>query len=148
LFWALFIWKAATAMTVFSRNERHRHGIAVLLRMSRRVSSQWFALIVINAFVAAITAFVLYLSSAFSIAQIILHFLIGLLTSVLHFGHMGWFGDMADWYGENQFRFTFWLLYSAAICDDLGLPNYKTLMRWMLRRARQRFHEVQNSSGT
>jgi hypothetical protein len=35
-----------------------------------------------------------------------------------------------SWYGENQTKFAFWLLYSAAICDDLGLPNYKALARW------------------
>jgi hypothetical protein len=40
------------------------------------------------------------------------------------------------WYGQNQAKFLFWLLYSAAICDDLGLPNYKTLIRWGGRRLR------------
>jgi hypothetical protein len=34
-----------------------------------------------------------------------------------------------SWYGANQTKFAFWLLYSAALCDDLGLPNYKTLAR-------------------
>jgi hypothetical protein len=34
-----------------------------------------------------------------------------------------------SWYGANQAKFAFWLLYSAALCDDLGLPNYKTLAR-------------------
>jgi hypothetical protein len=35
----------------------------------------------------------------------------------------------STWYGVNQTKFAFWLLYSAALCDDLGLPNYKTLAR-------------------
>jgi hypothetical protein len=34
-----------------------------------------------------------------------------------------------SWYGANQTKFAFWLFYSAALCDDLGLPNYKTLAR-------------------
>ncbi|HWW01402.1 MAG TPA: hypothetical protein VNZ64_17025 [Candidatus Acidoferrum sp.] len=31
---------------------------------------------------------------------------------------------------QNQFKFTFWFFYTAAICDDLGLPNFKTLGRY------------------
>jgi hypothetical protein len=46
--------------------------------------------------------------------------------------------SLFSWYGENQFKFTFWLLFSAGICDDLGLPNYKTLSRWIWRKLRRR----------
>ena len=42
-----------------------------------------------------------------------------------------------NWFNANQLKFTFWLFYAAAICDDLGLPNYKTLIRWLWHRRRQ-----------
>jgi hypothetical protein len=41
--------------------------------------------------------------------------------------------NLVAWYGANQPRLLFWLLYTAAICDDLGLPNYKTLGRFLWR---------------
>jgi hypothetical protein len=39
-----------------------------------------------------------------------------------------------DWF-SFLIKNAFWLLYSAGLCDDLGLPNYKTLAR----RAGKRF---------
>jgi hypothetical protein len=48
-------------------------------------------------------------------------------------------GAWVNWYGDNQLKFTFWALYLAAICDDLGIPNLKTLGRWLGRRVRKRF---------
>jgi len=42
--------------------------------------------------------------------------------------------NLIGWYKANQPRFLFWLLYTAAICDDMGLPNYKTLGKFLWRR--------------
>src|SRR5262249_4227038 len=39
-----------------------------------------------------------------------------------------------DWFGQNQARFDFWIIYLAAICDDLGIPSIKTLGRWLWRK--------------
>ena len=61
-----------------------------------------------------------------------------LAESLLGKGSAGSFHDWASWYGDNQYRFTFWFLYLAAIGDDLGIPNFKTLGRWLGRKVRNR----------
>jgi hypothetical protein len=45
-------------------------------------------------------------------------------------GIVNFIGGLLDWYGDNQLRFNFWVLYVAAVCDDLGIPNLKTLARF------------------
>ncbi len=47
------------------------------------------------------------------------------------------FRRLFSWYGENQFKFDFWFIYFASVCDDLGLPNLKTLARFFWRRLRK-----------
>jgi hypothetical protein len=47
-------------------------------------------------------------------------------------------GGMFAWYGDNQIRFNFWILYVAAVCDDLGIPNLKTLARLLWARWQKR----------
>ena len=69
----------------------------------------------------------------------------GLIDSALHelqgvvrwlFGSDGGavFQSWLHWYDYNQLKFTFWFFYLAAVCDDLGLPNFKALYRWFKRR--------------
>jgi hypothetical protein len=60
-------------------------------------------------------------------------------------GHQvnSWF----EWYGENGFKFCFWVFYLGAICDDLGIPNFKSLGRWIGRKIRHR-KEQARTSGT
>ena len=57
--------------------------------------------------------------------------------------------NLANWYGDNQFKFMFWLFYSAAICDDLGLPNYKALARFLWQRfLKPRINRERAQAGT
>ena len=51
-------------------------------------------------------------------------------------------GGLIDWYGDNQLKFNFWVFYVAAVCDDLGIPNLKTLARFLWRRYRNRNQTV------
>lgn len=93
-----------------------------------------------------ITAWVLAFTQQFSwtallwrlLVDPILHVLMGLVRGLLGHGAQGSLQGWLDWYGDNQIKFNFWLIYTAAICDDLGLPNLKTLARWVWRRWRER----------
>jgi len=49
----------------------------------------------------------------------------------------GWMSHVKawfNWYGDNQLRLNFWVIYLGAICDDFGIPNFKSLARWFWRR--------------
>src|SRR5262249_15753681 len=114
-------------------------------RIGKHLSENWFGLIVGNAFGALISAMVVVWVQQFSTWYWILHLLLDSIASSGHtvgtavFGNNGanaigsWFG----WYGENQLKLTFWAFYFAAICDDLGIPNLKTLGRWCWMRLRK-----------
>jgi hypothetical protein len=115
-------------------------------RIHARLSDHWFALLVGNAFGALISAMVFVWIQQFALSRLLLRWAMDLLLAQLQhlsqwlFGtHDGsalqpWF----NWYGDNQLKFTFWVFYLAAICDDLGLPNFKSLGRWLGRKIRQR----------
>jgi hypothetical protein len=47
-------------------------------------------------------------------------------------------GQWFSWYGDNQMKLNFWIIYLAGAFDDLGVPNYKTLARWAWRRYKKR----------
>jgi hypothetical protein len=71
----------------------------------------------------------------------------GLLSPMLHaIGKLlpgtDLLASWGSWYADNQFKFTFWLFYSAAICDGLGVPNYKTLGRMLWQRCVRRWNRV------
>jgi len=116
-----------------------------LQKIGRRLSEDWFGLIVGNAFGAMISAIVVVWVQKFTLTQLafnaaggwavpaireLANWLLGeTLTQTL--------GDWLSWYGGNQFRFTFWFLYLACVCDDLGIPNLKTLARRGWRRLRK-----------
>ncbi len=132
---------------------RLRYGLAVesgaapsrRQRIINNVSENWFRMVVGNAFGAMISAMVLVWVQKFSWAQMLWHWVFQDVLStfqpvaetILGRGHLGSFEQWWNWYGDNQFRFTFWLFYVGAICDDMGLPNFKTLGRWLGRRWRK-----------
>lgn len=115
-------------------------------RIINNLSENWFGMVVGNAFGAMISAMVLVWVQNFSWAQMLWQWVFQDLLStfqpvaeaILGRGRLGSFEQWWNWYGDNQFRFTFWFFYVAAICDDLGLPNFKTLGRWLGRRWRKR----------
>jgi hypothetical protein len=95
--------------------------------------------IVGNAFGAMIASLVAVWVQQFSWVQFIWHgvmeFIMPVIHRVLEFvfprgaaqGMDSWF----EWFGQNQARFNFWVIYLAAICDDLGVPSIKTFGRWL-----------------
>ena len=146
LFGLLFVGEGAGQLVHYSRNEDHRKAAAWLRRGLRRVSEQWFSLVVVNAFNAFVAVLVLHIVQQFSLSHflwgLVAHLFDRLIQAVARMlpgnGFMGLIEGLVAWYNSNQFKFTFWLFYSAAICDDLGLPNYKTLTRYVWRRLRGR----------
>lgn len=115
-------------------------------RAGRRFSEDWFTLIVSNAFTAMIAAMVLAWTQQFSWTLIVWHWVEQSILPDLHSFSVHVFGDrttdtlgrVIKWYGANQLKFDFWVIYVASVCDDLGLPNLKTLVRSIWRRVRKR----------
>jgi hypothetical protein len=112
-----------------------------LERAGNRLAAEWFGLIVSNAFVAWVSAIVLASVPGFSYTALLWGWLVtvlaparSLVESVIGSSATGYFQRWMEWYGENSMKFNFWLLYVAGICDDLGLPNLKTLARYSWRR--------------
>jgi hypothetical protein len=147
LFVVVLVVQIASRVVRYSRVTKHRRAAAWLLRASRRIGDDWFSALVGNAFTAMVAAIILHWSQAFSVVGWLCGLIFDLLRPLTHsiadaLPGQGLFNAIASlysWYGDNQFKFTFWLLYSAGICDDLGLPNYKTLSRWLWRKLRRRF---------
>jgi hypothetical protein len=141
----LFIGKLTVRLVQFSRNPTHRDAAAGLRWMYRRLTRDWFSLIVANAFVAFGTALALHFVQQFSPVQLLWGFVLGLFRPLFDaldrvVPGFGLLDSLVAWYNSNQMKFLFWLVYSAAICDDLGLPNLKTLGRrlwryWLNRRS-------------
>ncbi|HSU57135.1 MAG TPA: hypothetical protein VLT36_24045 [Candidatus Dormibacteraeota bacterium] len=106
-------------------------------KVAHRLSNEWFGLIVGNAFSAMIGAMVLVWVQQFSVwnllYQSLLHPLVAraqeLLGSAVGGSRSQALQNWFSWYNANQLRFSFWFLYLAAICDDLGIPNLKTVTR-------------------
>jgi hypothetical protein len=125
-------------------------------RIQRVLREEWFGLFVWNAFGAMIAAMIAVWLQRFSSVQWLLDVVFGLIGPPLHQLIGSIFGEGAtqrvdawfSWYGQNQPKFTFWLIYFASICDDLGIPNVKTLGRWLWRRARTWMSGQQRQSGT
>jgi len=117
-----------------------------LSKIGRRLSEGWFTLIVLNAFGAMIGAMIIDCLGNFSVVRIVLEAVFGAvgpqLVAAISFlfgpANGETFGAWLSWYGENQLKFTFWFLYLTAICDDLGIPNFKSTARWCWRRFRAR----------
>lgn len=111
-------------------------------KIMKRLSDDWFSLIVFNAFGAAISAALVVAVQQWSPSRIVLGHIFSELKQLAGLllgenrsqGLQAWFA----WYDENKYRLTFWLLYLAAIADDLGIPNFKTVGRWLIKKTRQR----------
>jgi hypothetical protein len=113
-------------------------------KLSGQVSKDWFRLFVGNAFGALVSAVVIYFVQSFTegfLLKLLLAAVIPTLKTmaVFVFGSavVNFVGGLFDWYGDNQLRFNFWILYLAAVCDDLGLPNVKTFARFLWSRWRR-----------
>jgi hypothetical protein len=98
-------------------------------RIGRRFSENWFGSLIGNAFLAFALATVFAHLPSFSLWKLFWHWFLGWLQPGRLFGDGAapWF----DWYDQNQLRFNFWLIYIAAVCDDVGIPNFKSLGRWL-----------------
>ena len=111
-------------------------------KVVKQVSENWFGLIVGNAFGAAIAAAVVGWVSQWTLSAMVLRAILAplsnVLSAILGEAHARTIQDWFAWYGANQYRFMFWVFYLSAIIDDLGLPNFKTLGRWLGRRTRQK----------
>ena len=136
LFGAFFIFITGTRLAGYSDNTRMRKIAAWCLKKYRHVSNHWFGSIVGNAFYASAMVTVLAFSRFFNFDQWLIHFLLDRFRPL-----MEWLGQLLlgaaimdyvnvwiSWYGHNQAKFAFWALYLAAIADDMGLPNYKTII--------------------
>jgi len=116
-------------------------------KMGRRLSSEWFGLLIWNAVGALGAAIVIYWAEQFSYAKWIYGWLLqsllpGIRNIAIHLLGIPAVDRIQDWfawYGENQLKFNFWIFYLAAICDDLGLPNLKSLARFVLQPIRNRW---------
>jgi hypothetical protein len=130
-------------LTHDSMHPAYRDAASRIRHSCRNVTRQWVRLVVVNAFVAFGVSLALHVIQQFALTHLLWQLLAGIFRPVIHalmslLPGAGFMTNLAAWYGENQLKFAFWLLYSAAICDDLGLPNYKTLGRavgrWLLLR--------------
>jgi hypothetical protein len=117
-----------------------------LQNISNQLSKDWFRLIIGNAFGALVSAIVLYLVETFTGTKLLVNLLLAVIlpaikavaTFALGSSIVNFIGGLLEWYGDNQLRFNFWVFYVAAVCDDLGIPNLKTLARFLWSRWRRR----------
>lgn len=117
-----------------------------LQKVGAQISKNWFRLIIGNAFGALTTAIVVYFVERFTGAQILLGLLLAatlpaltaMATFVVGSPVVNFIGGLFAWYGDNQLKFNFWVLYLAAVSDDLGIPNLKTLAHLLWTRLRSR----------
>jgi len=145
IFAVLFVGMAVGRLMRYSRNQERRNAAVWLTRVSRRVSAEWFSLVVVNAIIASVMVSVLQITSQFTLTKVLWNLagtlfepMIQAVAGFLPDGPVGAIKGLVNWFNANQLKFSFWLLYSAAICDDLGLPNYKTLGRFLSRRLKKR----------
>ena len=105
-------------------------------RIGRLFSENWFGSLIGNAFLAMGLAIALARIPDFSFWKWSWNWLIS-VTPVggwFNDGPLTWLKPWLAWYDHNKVKFYFWLIYFAAVCDDFGIPNFKTLTRWLWRR--------------
>jgi len=125
-----------------------------LRKMGQHLSENWFGLILRNALGAILSAFVVVWVQQFTLANMIFHWLLGavlaqlqsLVQHILGGGGANTFQAWLNWYDDNQLKFMFWFFYLSAICDDLGIPNFKTLGLRLVRSLRHRWRGIQEPS--
>jgi len=127
----------------------HGGGVGAGRRMERILSNlreNWFGLIVGNAISAWVAILVLGVVQNFSPVQMLWHAVSGMVLPVTReigrfvlgeANYAGW-GVWFSWYGDNQMKLDFWIIYLSGAFDDLGVPNFKTLARWVWRRMQKR----------
>jgi hypothetical protein len=152
IFAVLFILITGARFARFLPKSEHRRLAAQFIRINRRISNQWFSLFVVNGFTAWISTMVIMFTQQFSWARILWSAIGNVVepffqTLAKFLPGAGTVGQWFSWYGDNQPKFLFWLLYSAAICDDLGLPNYKALIRWGWQRLKRYFQSRWGAGG-
>jgi len=149
IFLVLFCGIAAGRLLKYSRSQDQRRAAVRVGRIFRRVSDQWFSLVVINAFFALVGVMIIQVTQQFTLTQLLWNILGDLvhaglqaITTIFPAGAVNFVEGFVAWYKANHYKFIFWLLYTAAICDDLGLPNYKALGRFLWRRFFKPRHSV------
>lgn len=149
IFAVVFAGMAFGRLLKHSRNANHRTAADLTGRLMKRVSEEWFQVVVVNAFVASIMVSVFQVTNQYTPLKILWRFMadalrvpINAFVDVLPQGPAGVAAGLLAWYGANQLKFSFWVLYGAAICDDLGLPNYKALARCGWRRIRRKRYSL------
>jgi hypothetical protein len=149
----LLLWGLIFLVTLWSRLVRRRvqsgesQPDSVVAQITHHLSENWFGLIVGNAFGALLSALVVCWLQQFTLANLLFHWAMDSILAGLHSfaerllgpGRTGAFQAWFHWYGDNQFKFTFWFFYVSAICDDLGIPNFKTIGAALLGRLRRGF---------
>jgi hypothetical protein len=136
----------ATAWLRLARHCRRRslrRAAARLRLFYRRLSARWFGVLVVNTFGCFIAASVLSELSQLSAFYWLTPWLLerfhpaiyGVANLFLDASQIATAQGLFGWYQANTLKFTFWSLYSTAILDDLGLPNWKTMVRWLWRGA-------------
>jgi hypothetical protein len=146
VFASLFVLLAMRGLLHRSGAGAHPKMFSRLHRIGQHLSEDWFSLIVVNAFIAMSSAMLLTWAQAFSLNRMLWHWFVESVLPGLHnFGvqvlgadRVDALGKWSSWYGENQLKFNFWFIYLASVCDDLGVPNLKTLGRFVWRRLRKR----------
>ncbi len=141
IFAFVYVGRIGTLLLRSSPNPKHRRVALRLRRGWHFLKEHWARLVLVNAFTAFGLTLALQFTQQFSWTQILWHSVAGAIGPWVHAVLNGVPGGesmerLAYWYNANQLKFQFWLLYSAAICDDLGLANYKTLGRRLWRRIR------------
>src|SRR5581483_8593823 len=148
ILWAIcFVSISGFRLAWYLPDARHRNFVRRLRRIERKVSKNWFHLMVGNAIGALVSTFVISMVSRFSwsamlwnaVIQPVIAWVFHLFALLVGAGASGVVQEWMNWYGDNQFRFMFWSIYLVSIADDLGLPNVKTLGRWVWMRVRRRF---------
>jgi hypothetical protein len=113
-------------------------------KIARALGENWFGVIVGNALGAMLTAMVALWIPQFTWTQFIWQEIVQLIGPIVRLALELLFSESTidrlhawfAWFGQNQAKFDFWLIYFAAICDDLGIPNIKTFGRWLWRKMR------------
>jgi hypothetical protein len=154
IFAAMFIGIAAGRLLKYTGTPKQQNAATWVEKAFRRISEQWFKLIVINALLALVGAMILQATQQVSFIHVLWNIFRDSILAVIQLIANAFPATIVNvveiqvaWYKANELKFIFWLLYIAAICDDLGLPNYKTIGRYLSRRFFKRQKATTTESG-